>query len=538
MKAMRAAAPLVFTFCALTLGACSGGGSSQVSGIEGSGDTVAASPASGSGSITGFGSVYVNGIRYGTEDAEVWINDRRATEAELDTGMVVKIEASVSDQGVVEADEVRYEPLLVGPVTEVEVLDATRKQLTALGQTLVVGEDATFVGTEYDALATDTVISVSGFAAADDVVVVSRLEQVAAASLPPTWTLEARVSTLDLTNNTLQLGELSVDFNDAVFDEGTRNDLQDGERVRVEGTLRSDGVFMAQAVRINDNLVRGPIDAEVPGAMALEGIIDSFDSLDNFTVQGTTVDASNAIVARGDVSSLAEGARVVVHGELDGAGVLLAETLALVLPNEIHIRGLIDTVEIDVASLTVAGNPMFVDDLTTFQDRGAQNNRRIRLRDLQPGESVEIFARRVEDQWLATRIERWEESELAVVSGPAVQVTGSNFRVLGIAVDASAATLVPAEASLADLKPGTFVTVEGRYTALKAMAATEIIVHERGPCKGRSKAGCGNGGQPTEDDSEDEGPGSRGDRDNGEDRDQDDENGDSGDSDSDEDEDD
>src|SRR5258707_631006 len=65
----------------LLLASC--GGSTQLAGIQGSGSSIASGP------ITGFGSIFVNGVEYVTSNAQIRIDDQPGAESQLLAGEVV-----------------------------------------------------------------------------------------------------------------------------------------------------------------------------------------------------------------------------------------------------------------------------------------------------------------------------------------------------------------------------------------------------------------------------------------------------------------
>ncbi|WP_455197312.1 DUF5666 domain-containing protein, partial [Kaarinaea lacus] len=75
---------------ALLIG-CSGGESGT--GIQANNQTTV-------GEISGFGSIYVNGVRYNTDGATVYIDGNPSSEQSLAVGMVVTVEGSVNSDGL------------------------------------------------------------------------------------------------------------------------------------------------------------------------------------------------------------------------------------------------------------------------------------------------------------------------------------------------------------------------------------------------------------------------------------------------------
>src|SRR5512139_1215971 len=91
---------------ALLVAACGGGGGGDDSSAGPVPPASTPPPSAGgttsvivTGAISGFGSVIVNGVRYDTSRAEVRIEDRAGTLAELSVGHVVRVSANVDDKG-------------------------------------------------------------------------------------------------------------------------------------------------------------------------------------------------------------------------------------------------------------------------------------------------------------------------------------------------------------------------------------------------------------------------------------------------------
>ena len=81
---------------ALSVAACGGGGgggSKQPDGIDRGGRTIASGP------ITGFGSVWVNGVEYSTTGATITVDDNPGTESDLRVGQFVRVEGTVAAGG-------------------------------------------------------------------------------------------------------------------------------------------------------------------------------------------------------------------------------------------------------------------------------------------------------------------------------------------------------------------------------------------------------------------------------------------------------
>jgi hypothetical protein len=157
---------LVSTLCATTLVAagCGGGGSdSTVSSDTGAGPTVVSR-----GAITGFGSVYVNGVRYITDDTQFEVDDKNGDQSDLKIGMIVTVKGRIGENGEGTADSIIYDNELKGPVSVVtpDGSDPSRQTLTILGQSVLVNADTTIDddgGLTFDTIAVGDILEVSGY---------------------------------------------------------------------------------------------------------------------------------------------------------------------------------------------------------------------------------------------------------------------------------------------------------------------------------------------------------------------------------------
>jgi hypothetical protein len=89
-----------------------------------------------SGPVTGYGSIWVNGRRYATTDAQIEINGQPAGERDLEIGQVVVLNSILSDDSL-SAERVVYESNLQGPV-DVDSRDVAAGSFMALGQQIII----------------------------------------------------------------------------------------------------------------------------------------------------------------------------------------------------------------------------------------------------------------------------------------------------------------------------------------------------------------------------------------------------------------
>ncbi len=134
----------------LTIAACGGSG--------GSADTAPVPPSATAksvvGTITGFGSVYVNGVEYDTNGASYSVDDASASDdSALAVGMVVKVQGSVNADGRTgSASSVSYDDEVEGIVEGLATdADVSIKTFTVMNTTVRVDQNSTNFDGEDDA---------------------------------------------------------------------------------------------------------------------------------------------------------------------------------------------------------------------------------------------------------------------------------------------------------------------------------------------------------------------------------------------------
>lgn len=445
----------------LLLGACDPG-SDSVAGIEGTGG-----PATASGSVTSYGSIYVNGIHIDIGDADIRVNGALAGENDVRLGMVVDVEAEQAEDDSWVAREVRHVRSLRGVVSDVLEVTDVRLVLQILGQTLVVYDDALFDGVDFESLDAGTAIDVSGFIDAEGRVVASRVASASADAGPE---LQGRVQSVDSAQSQFALGELIVDYRNALFDEGERDQLESGVTVRVRGNSGAlqNGVLIAEQVSFEAS---SSTSENIP--VSREGVIREFQSAEQFSLAGFEVDASGARITGGKAGELGHGVRVTVSGERSG-GVLKATEVRLVLPGLERIRARVDDVDPESGELEVLGTRYQSSGWTAFEDRRGNGNRFISLRDINVGETVEVHARRTGQRLIATRIKRLESDAQVSLRGPVTDIREASIQVMNVEVDLSAIDPETLAAFLQDLAMGDRVTVQGSLTGDQMIEASVL----------------------------------------------------------------
>ncbi len=321
-------APLAFG----VLGACGGAGGGGVGvadgGIRGTGSSV--------GPVSGFGSVFVNGVRFET-DGNVVSNDGIGFENQLDKGMILRIDGEWRTDGSGTANAVEYDDTFRGTVSGVSVAEVSRDgsprsgTLTLFGQAITFDRQTVFSvpgGFDNDNALNDKLVRVSAWRTGSGY----RASYVGVIeNLPNQYVeLEGPVSLHGESGDSFKIGSQRVIYlSDDVFRDGvTADDLDDTNRfVEVEGALNGLGDIVAETIRPADSRrFLGTEDEDIELTGPVEGYTPSGSE---FLLNGVTIvitdDTDFDDISR---SRLQDGLLVNVEGEFRG-GVVIAEEIEL-----------------------------------------------------------------------------------------------------------------------------------------------------------------------------------------------------------------
>ncbi len=378
------------------LAACGGGGD----GID-SGGTGGAPPQQSftSGSIAGFGSIIVNGVRF--DDASAVVVDDEGTprsRADLALGMVVDIEA-----GAIAADAAQGRPTGVARRIEfgseirgpVQSVDAAGAALTVLGQAVRVDADTVLDGLPDGLAGLRPGQLVEVYAFFDESAgsyTATRIERHAAMAA---YKLRGPVAGLDAGARRFTIGGLRISY--AGVAAAGLPALADGTVVRI--SLRTDpqgSVWLALDARPRERRLDEGVEA------TLEGFVRRFAGAGDFTLNGVAVDAGGPVrFRRGERSQLVEGARVRVEGEIRG-GVLVAQRID-VRPRDgggadFELEGRIAVHDPAAGTFELQGITVAVDARTRFVRGRASDlaaGRRVEVRGVLSGAGERLLATRI-----------------------------------------------------------------------------------------------------------------------------------------------
>lgn len=346
--------------------ACGGGGGVDTGGTGGQ------MPLSfSSGSISGFGSVIVNGTRFDTTSSVVTDDDGQAHGADdLKLGMVVDVtagpiasDASGNVSGA--ATAIQFHSEIKGPV---QALDAAALTLTVLGQSVKVDANTVFAGIT-NGLAglqvNDTVEVFAFFDAASGSYTATRIEKETGLG---SYKLRGPIASLDSAAKTFMIGGAKIGYASAPSVPSLSNGLV--VKVMLQTTQQA-GVWVATQVSTAAPHVPDHAESEV------EGFVTDFASAASFKVDGVTVDASGSSVRfpNGNVGQIANGVRLEVGGQYVN-GVLVADKVEFNGSQghgngghgdqEIELHGPVDSVSLASSTFVMRGITVHFDANTKF----------------------------------------------------------------------------------------------------------------------------------------------------------------------------
>ena len=304
-----------------------GGGGSTVSGVN-TGSTGSFT----SGSISGFGSIIVNGVRF--DDSAAAVKEEDGDDArELKLGMMVAINSSVISAGsTATASTITFVSELEGAIEPGRTTDS----FVVHGvKVLITKTTVCDVGTTTGcvSLKTGDFVEVFGSFAASTATATATLTatRIELQKAPAFLKLRGAISNLNTANKTFTIGTQTATVTYAAIAASVPASLTNGllVRVKVKAAKTPDGLY--EAVRIQ---VPGERKMEDRDEAKIEGrVTTATDTSKTFSVNGFKVDASNASLPAGGTASLVVGVQVEVEGKIVN-GVLVANKVKLQLENE------------------------------------------------------------------------------------------------------------------------------------------------------------------------------------------------------------
>ncbi|MFI0398578.1 MAG: DUF5666 domain-containing protein [Thiolinea sp.] len=370
------------------------------------------------GRITGFGSIYVNGIHYDVDNATFDRNGTQVSDqSSFAAGEFITVTGSVNTDGVSGvATQVKFDGLVKGTV---EAIATDGKSISILGQTIQI--DLLSVLHGFDQLADlqlGNLVEVSGDRLPSGVIKATSLALLAD-NYQSTDSLQVvgAISHLKPELKTFQMNGLTVNYSAANLVAWNGKALANGQLVQVTASqLPESGVLNAQQLSLQVSEGKYPEKSR----LELEGIVSAISSASAFSLAGQSVVTSSSTQFVGlTSSSLAVGLTLEVEGTVDASGLLQAKRVMLrdvSANNGQELAGQITAIDKTLNTISLAGYTLYLDNGSMLL-KNAQTAKRLAQRgshhdvtkfdDLVVGDYIEATVIQFADgTWHVLRLDR------------------------------------------------------------------------------------------------------------------------------------
>ncbi|MBU2970511.1 hypothetical protein KO527_14245 [Pseudoalteromonas sp. C2R02] len=383
------------------------------------------------GVISGFGSVFVNGTRFNTDNSII-TTDLTATgsDSDLDIGMNVSIVGLISADGTMaKANKVDYSAIVRGPVEEVNLLT---REITVLGQVILTDESTEFKDTDFESLVPGDIVGVSAILNPDDILLATLIKKLD--DTDSVFIVRGEMSDLNADLMTFKLDSLTIDYTSAEVE----GELVNGESVKVISELApDDNTLVASKVEVKN------IEFDQGSMIALDGIITEIIDIDDlkFKVNNQIVIVSDiTTLENGELSDIVLHKRVKVFGQLNEDNVLTLTKIRFDKPGIIKVNGPVDSTD-GTTAITVLGINFISDKHTHFIDKSALKVKHFGLSDIEIHDRVQIKAFEKDTQFIIRQLKRVSpEDSLVKLEGALTNITETTFEVQGIVVQTTELT--------------------------------------------------------------------------------------------------
>lgn len=452
------------------LGGCGSGGDGA-SGVAtgGTGGSAAAS-----GTITGFGSVFVNGKKFETNSASFVVDDQSGGQNDLKLGMTVVVTGSVSGDSR-SASVVRQKDAVEGLVQSVSTDGLS---LVVMGQTVLV-DNTTLIDnnipgqTILNLVAGTDFVEVNGHIRTDGVIQATFIEKKPVGTVTPE--VRGFVKNHGDAAKTFQIGNLTVNYATALINDmpNPTGNSWNGLLVEAKGTNFTPG----PNAQTQGTLIATKVESENQGVQQadefeMEGFVTQVMGVGDFFIGTTHVQTTSSTEFRGGtIDEIVVGAKLSAEGRLAN-GILIAKHVKF--HESVRLEGNIAAINAGANSFTITGLPGVIVNVNSQTEFKANGGATITdLNGLSVGDHLRVRGRvNGSTSVIATRVEQRSADDDVDLQGPVQAVSNPNLTILGVTVNTAGISenefrglndsAIGRTAFFNDVKVGTLVKVNGR----------------------------------------------------------------------------
>lgn len=477
MKVLIAKIGTILALSSLLLAGCGGGGGGGGGSVSPppppppppSGGITRTGVAFAAGPITGFGSVWVNGVEYNTDTAQfIRDDDDSALESEFKEGETVIVKGTIEDDNSnAVAETVELDEIVKGPATEV----VNPTTATVMGQTVNSDagtwvDDSCAPATFKDLTGLDTFFAVEVYGVVQDggAITATRIECKQVGEVTE-FEVNGIVSEND-PGSTFMINGLQVDYSATPLLQNFPNgEPENDQPVEVKGPAPAsfvDGtppVLAASKVEYKGNR----LDGNEGDHYEIEGFITDFQAAADFSTAEFNLRVGNLLVAvatddntdyepvGASARDLNNGLKIEVEGEDNGSDQILATKIEIKSSTNIRVTGLVDAGSVgtdtfsvmDIVVNTIDGTTQFEDksDSPSLDPTAIEEGWYLEVRG-QEKPAGQITAFRVErDDFDSTRTDQFElRGFVTSKTMPTATPTFGSLTILGVTVDTDSNT--------------------------------------------------------------------------------------------------
>lgn len=405
--------------------ACGSEGVPSVS-VSGSGSGAGSGSASASGTITGFGSVIVNGKRFDTSSSSFTVDGQSGSQNDLKVGMTVTVNGSFN--GTQRSASAVFQKDAVEGLVQSVATDAL--SLIVMGQTVLVDNttviDDNIPGRNVLNLVAGTDhVEVNGHIRPNGVIQATFIER---KLLNVTPEVRGFVTNHNDGAKTFQIGTLTVNYATALITDmpAPSGSNWNGLLVETKGTTFNavTTTLAASKVEPEHHGIGNQVDE-----FEVEGYVTQVRGAGDFFISGTRVQTTgNTAFRGGTIDEITVGTKLSAEGRWEN-GVLLAKHVKF--HESVKLEGDIATIGVNSFTLTgLSGLTITVNGQTEFKDTS--------LGGLSSGDHVRVRGRLVgANSVIATRVELRSTDNDVDLQGPVQSTAGNIIVILGVSVDTS-----------------------------------------------------------------------------------------------------
>jgi hypothetical protein len=376
------------------------------------------------GTITGFGSVFVNGIEFETDEATLSIDGVDASEQDLSVGMVVRVRGTVNaGKTGGKAAQLNAEHVVKGVITDLSNVGSGI--VVAMGQEITITADTEFksfdpaIKSAADFVVNNTVVEVSGFTAGEGQLTATLVKVIANNGISGKVRIKGVISSVAVGQSGFVIGGLNIIIDSVTtkFDHLKQSDLVSGLLVHVESEQGFDSsqpnTILASKVELEN------VEDKTEGnELRLEGVVISIanlDSLNRFEIAGHTIEIIDAtrFSSGANKNDIVPGVRVEVEGKVNAGGILIADEVNIRRESKLTLQSRMQNVNANVdlqnKTITLMEQLVFVTQVTRFEDESDNELRKFKLEDVGESDYISVKCYRdTEGNLIATSIERDE----------------------------------------------------------------------------------------------------------------------------------